>query len=254
MKTNQMMTVKIGSFGTLDIGHKTKMGSLDDILAMGNTVRIAKGKQPKELKTWLRMDTTWEFIVKVYNEEVKSSVSIGTTLLESETLKDLPRTESDGKISYSQIFKTKVFKDIIHQQTRGSLANRGTKAHLYILLDLAIWLDVDLKYEMYRCFIEDQILEYRDSGGDMFKELNKAIDTLPDRHPELKPNGNKGCYINVSKMLRTKLELAGKGYNGEEYDSIIQKLRDDYESQLVMLINAKYVNSYQELKLAIGRI
>jgi hypothetical protein len=123
LRTNMMMTVKLGKFGTLEIGHKTKMGSLDDILTMGNNARIAKGKQPKDLKTWLRMDNTWEFIVKVYNEEVKSSsaigtellgdnsfVPIGTELLESGTLKDLPRTESDSKISYSQIFKTKVFK------------------------------------------------------------------------------------------------------------------------------------------------
>ena len=42
MKTNQMMTVKIGK-ANVQIDHLTTMGSLNDVLAIGNSYRISRG-------------------------------------------------------------------------------------------------------------------------------------------------------------------------------------------------------------------
>jgi len=54
MKTNQMMNVKIGEFGTLEIGHKTMMGKVSQVIEMGNRNREAKGLEPIVLKTILK--------------------------------------------------------------------------------------------------------------------------------------------------------------------------------------------------------
>jgi len=54
MKTNQMMTVQIGKFGTLEIGHKTGMGKISQVVDMGNRNREAKGLEEIPLKEILR--------------------------------------------------------------------------------------------------------------------------------------------------------------------------------------------------------
>jgi hypothetical protein len=43
-------------------------------------------------------------------------------------------------------------------------------AELYILLKIASMLDKDLEVRIYKVFIENKILLYRDLGGDNFKE------------------------------------------------------------------------------------
>ena len=35
---NQPMKVRLGKFGTISIGHKTRLGSANEILAIGNTI------------------------------------------------------------------------------------------------------------------------------------------------------------------------------------------------------------------------
>ena len=74
-----------------------------------------------------------------------------------------------------------IFSTVAKIQNRGAFQNRGTWLNLYLLLDLAEWLDIDLWYEVKKTFVEGKILEYRDNGGEAFKALNDAIDTLPDR-------------------------------------------------------------------------
>ncbi|MBE9563588.1 MAG: hypothetical protein IMF12_12090 [Proteobacteria bacterium] len=55
-------------------------------------------------------------------------------------------------------------------------------------------------------------MSLRDVGGDYYKELNIAINTLPDR----KYKNNHGIYIQIAKQFREKLEILDtKGYNKE---------------------------------------
>ena len=70
LKTNMMMSVRLGSFGKIDIGHKTKLGNALEILEIGNQIREEKGLGKKTLHTYLRSKYTWEKIIKIYNEEV----------------------------------------------------------------------------------------------------------------------------------------------------------------------------------------
>ena len=245
------MNVNLGKFGTVDVYHKTMMGRLEDILVLGNNARILKGKRPKELHTFLRLRDTWEFIVKVHNENIKKGgwaiaqenlKQPMLNIVESETLRDLP-TDTQGRFKYGDIFKSKVFNGTIEKRNRGKIENRGIWANIYIMLDLAIWLDVDLKYEMYRVFIEDKILQHRDNGGNEFKELNILIDTL-DNIPN-KPQR----YIDIAMLVRNKLKiLENRGYNQKEHNAMVQQKREDIQKQAKVLISMKMINNYDDLQ------
>ena len=251
MKTNQLMEINLGKFGTVHVWHKDMMGKLEDVAILANNANIINGEKTfnvkEKVKAFLRNVDTWKFIIKINMERYKS---IGGHPLNTnrEILEQLPR-QSKNRINYESILKQKLFNTVIRRQTRGKLENRGTWANVYILLDFAVQLNVDLKYEMYRVFIEEKILQHRDAGGESFKKLNRAIDTLPDRTPELKPKGNKGIYINIAKLIRDKLNiLESRGYNQEEHNAKVQELRDKIEDTAVNLIKMKMINSYSQLK------
>jgi len=247
MVTNQEMTVQIGNHHTVKIGHLTKMGSLNDVLAIGNSYRRSKNLREIELREWLTKDNTWEFIIKVFNEE---SNSHNASLDISSTIRDFQRDLSN-RVAYGDILKSKKFISVIKSQRGGKPENRGLWANLYILLDLATYLDVDLKYEMYDVFINSKILDWRDLGGDNFKELNKAIDTLPDRQGK----NNTGVYIKISQQFRKKLEIfETKGYNDKEHNSFIQKKRSSWLDNLTAMMDTQLITSYKDLKVILSKL
>ena len=80
----------------------------------------------------------------------------------------------------------------------------GTFAELYILLKIASMLDKDLEVEIYRVFIENKILDWRENGGENYKELNSLIDTLSDTND----HNNSNLYKKFAIIFRHKLEIA----------------------------------------------
>ena len=63
LKTNQMMKVQIGNFGIIEIGHKTEMGKVSQIIEMGNKRRKENGLKPKLLDHILNKSEFWEFVI-----------------------------------------------------------------------------------------------------------------------------------------------------------------------------------------------
>jgi hypothetical protein len=210
MNTNQMMQIQIGKNYTVQIGHLDQIGKLNDVLEIGNKYREKRGLRKIEIREWLAKESTWEFIIEVERE-------YGTffqTLDSRVCLSDYKN--SSGQIEFSKLIKQ---FSVIKSQRGGKPENRGYWANLYVLLDLASFLDPALKLEMYKVFIHQKILFWRDVGGDNFKEFNKLVDTLPDRIDK----NNTGVYVAVAKMIRTKLKILDtKGYNEKEHNSLIQ--------------------------------
>ena len=255
-----MMSVRLGSFGKIDIGHKTKLGNALEILEIGNQIREEKGLGKKTLHTYLRSKDTWEKIIKIYNEEVAKKdfreFPKNFYTLSFVTLEDLPK-DTKG-IKYSNLMKAgSIFSTVAKIQNRGAFQNRGTWLNLYLLLDLAEWLDIDLWYEVKKTFVEGKILEYRDNGGEAFKALNNAIDTLPDRIEKAKKRNisivknNKRVYVQVAKEVRKVLDIYNKdvwGYNEEEHDTKVQVHRGELLKFLTNSIKFKMITSYPQLK------
>jgi hypothetical protein len=250
MNTNQMMQIQIGNFGTLEIGHLTKMGKVSQVVEMGNRNRLAKKLKEIPLKEILRRQDLWEFIIS-RNTQMLRDLKCGesphfknidnTDIVKLQSdYSDLDSYKEHGQIQYSKLMKK--FPNLIKSK-RGK--NGGTWAELYILLKIASMLDKDLEVEIYRVFIEQKILFWRDLGGDNFKDFNKLVDTLPDRTGK----NNTGVYVAVAKMIRTKLEILDtKGYNEKEHNSLIQINRAEWLKNLSFVIENGFVNSYEELK------
>jgi len=268
MKTNQTMSVRINQDLTIRIGHLTKMGRVDEIITHGNLLRELRGLKPIELKAILRKQDFWEFVIARNAQKIAKSQSGESPLWNNSKSQsadtalwniegDYSRLEEykdrHGKIKYSELIKQ--FPNLIKSVRGGRVENRGHYMDLYLLLKIASMLDKQLEVQIYEIFIEGKILEHRDAGGEAFKKLNKAIDTLPDRQPHLKPKGNKGVYINVAKMIREKLDIIEtKGYNKDEHDRLIQEKREEYINKLVMLIEMGFVTSYPQLKETIKKL
>jgi len=152
----------------------------------------------------------------------------------------------EGKIQYADLMKK--YPQLIKSK-RGR--NGGTQAELYILLKIASMLDKDLVVEIYRVFIESQILIWRDVGGENFKELNEIINLLPDRIGQK----NQGIYITISNIIRDKLDILDtRGYNKEEHNAFIQKTRSEYLKSLTDMIKLGFIKNYPELKQALMRL
>jgi predicted DNA-binding ArsR family transcriptional regulator len=238
LKTNQVMNIRIGENYSVQIGHLTKMGKLNDVLKIGNIYRVEKGLSEIGLDEYLRRRETWEFILEVEQKYGKSSK------------RDFPVLKKDKKnrIVYSQFIKD---FSVIKSQKGGKPENRGVWANLQIMLDLAIYLSPTLRLEMIDTFIENKILEWRDVGGDNFKEFNNLVDTLPDRIGK----NNSNIYIQVALQIRRKLEiLKSKGYNEKEHDIFIQETRANWLDSLALMIKLGLISSYEQLKEVIYKL
>jgi len=270
LKTNQMMKVEIPKFGIIEIGHKTEMGNVAQIIEMGNQRRELKGLRTLKQDEILRRQELWQFIIARNTLHFNSTVTVelinnqSNGLFRNNELLEF-MTESENKlvlmsnftelenyvnpynsVDYSQLMKK--FPHLIKSK-RGRYG--GTWAELYILLKIASMLDKDLEVAIYDVFIKSQILQYRDDGGESFKKLNIVIEKyIPS------PTGNsQGRFIQIAKMLRQKLEITStKGYNEIEHNSNIQKQRDRIEQNLIFALQSKFITSYEKLKDVIESI
>ncbi len=216
------------------------MGSLNDVLAIGNSYRQNNGLRTIELKEWLSRELTWEFIHEV---EVKYGKKT-----KSENLAFGNYRRSNGQLEYSKLIKQ---FSVIKSQRGGKVENRGVWANLQIMLDLAIYLSPTLRLEMIDIFLESKILEWRDIGGDNYVLLNKAIDTLPDRIDK----NNWGNYIEIAKQFRKQLGLVDTlGYNAKEHTAMIQEKRAKWEDRLIYSIEIGFITSFEQLKNILGQL
>jgi len=259
LKTNQMMIIEISKFGTIEIGHKTEMGNVSQVIDMGNKVRKENGLTPLTINHILNKSEFWEFVIArntlLYKDsnslklrelenshknvflpyQISEQLSIKSNFSILENYKDLM-----GQIQYSELMKK--FPYLIKSR-RGRYG--GTWAELYILLKIASMLDKDLEVAIYDVFIKSQILQHRDNGGDSFKKLNIAI----DKYIPSESGNSRGRFIHIATMLRKKLEITKtKGYNEKEHNSIIQQKRDEIEKFLIGALQTKLVTSYEKLK------
>ena len=215
MKTNQLMKVAFGD-DILEIFHKSKMGSLTDLLRIGNKFRVQNGLTPFVLQSVLKQQETKAYIKAVC--ELKG-------IKEEEVL-----------------------------VTKGRGRGAKTFANLFLLIYIAERLNPMFHAMIVDTFINQNLLQLRDQGGNDFKRLNRLIDTLEDRTKELKPKGNRGCYIQVSKMLREKIftkeeleSVEGNIWNSSLALKHHQELREEYETKLCSAIELGLVKTYSHL-------
>jgi hypothetical protein len=250
MKTNQMMQIKIGDYGVLNIGHKDRMGKVQDVIDMCNVSdKLKGGKGNYKIEQALRSVDLWKYIFEVaildMEEEQFSKTADSAELNNVKTIADYSiiydNLDKDGKVKYEKLMK--MFPHLIKSK-RGKYG--GTWARLEILLKIAGNVDKAVEARVYKTFIDDNILNLRDFGGEAFKRLNKAIDKLeglPD-----KPDR----YIEVSTLINRKVNDKLKlGWNNK--DTKLQEKRGDICDLLEKMIKLKTITTYKELLKVIER-
>ena len=275
MKTNQPMEVKINEKLTLHIGHKTFMGKVDAVLAHGNELRVLRGLRVITMDDILRKQGFWEFVIALDHHNVmKTQTADSVVWDESPQNRGLIQTSDSEVCNYDILneFKTKkgelqyaklikMFPKLIKSQRGGKVENRGYYMDLHLLLKLSAILDKQLEVQIYDKFINDKILEKRDSGGDKFKKLNILIDTFPDLIEKARRNGvkvsknNVGVYIEMACLINEKVNGEfSMGWNDEEKGVREQELRETYLKKLVSFIEMGFVNSYDSLRNTIEKL
>jgi hypothetical protein len=226
MKTNQVMQLDFDG-KTLAIEHKTKMGSLTELWAIGNSIRKTKGLSEMNMGNYLQSPETLELVQAVERKEGIFKP------IESISLK------KDGRVET-------IKSDLI--RTKRGRYGGGTWAHLYILLDAASRMDADFKVKMYDILIEGKILEWRDDSGDSFKALNIVLDATV-----VAKTGNRPCtalYQRVASYIKDKVKPTGGNWNTATYDEL--KRRSTIETQIMVILKLNFINSEAELARAIA--
>ena len=241
MKTNQMLTVSLDGY-EFNIEHKTGIGNLTQLWAIGNAYRERRGLEPLNLENWLRRPQTEEFVrVVEYDlgiENTDDSKSVDST--ELEFIENPKNKNGQVPTVKSPLIKTK----------RGRYG--GTWAHLYILLDAAMHLDAKLRLEMIKLFIESKLLEWRDHSGNEFIALNLALDAYIPGRDKVEGDNRKWLYINVAKKIKEKILQEGEDWNNATPEQL--ELRTKYERELISFLRMELVRDEQHLFELINKL
>lgn len=173
MKTNQIMHRPfLGT--TIRQMHKTGFFNATDITEIYNEIRVAEGKAPKQMNNYFQSIETQEFIQELCNELNSQAKS----------------KHCFTKVSYNP-------SDL--KQIKRGKENCGTWLHPSLFIDYAMWLNPKFRAKVV-IWIADNLLFFRDNGGDAFNELNAAL--------KEKFNLSKidhGVYVRVAKQIAYKV-------------------------------------------------
>ena len=228
LKTHMIMDVKIDGH-PVRVEHKTGLVDVNDLLKVGNRLRASKMLSPMTI-TRIRRSKD----LKAFSEAVQRQIDNG----------------------HYQYFD--VPDELIFATGKGG-AGTTTKAFLPVAIKIAALMDSDFEAEVYRVFIEEKILHYRDESGEEFKALNLIIDSyLPGREDK----DNRGVYIAVAKQIRAKVfpdvewdsTAQGNIWNSELATAEALRRRAKIESELISTLRLELIQSFDHLKEVITKL
>jgi hypothetical protein len=210
LKTDMLLTVAF-KHGSLEIYHKSEMGNLKQLFDLGNRYRFDSQDSMIDMNKFLDRSTTKKFIEIIMKENECSR------------------------------------EDVIKVTGRGR--GRKTLANLQFLIYCAMKLSDTFQLHVINSFIENEILVNRDIGGELYKDLCEAIDTLEDR----KDKSNKFVYINVATTIRSEIftisELNKFGNNKNIWNyatSEHYKRRITIEGNIVNFIKVGMIKNFKD--------
>ncbi len=219
MKTDQLMTVAFPN-GTLDIYHKTAVGSLTDLFTLGNYQRVLDGKKLTNQTLFLKSKATQDFI-KIISRELNLSP-----------------------------------EKIVFSKGRGK--GSKTYAQLHFLVYAAEKLSPSFHFHVIDIFLNKHLLKIRDDGGNVFKTLNLAIDTwLPDRKGKNNLGCYIQIATILRAKIFPEIKEFNSSINIWNTDLATynkQFLREDYEDKLVAFLKADLIRDWEHLKDVIDKL
>ncbi len=221
MTTNNVMIRPMGQF---NVEQRTKDG-------MFNATSLLKAwndstKSHKEIKDYLRNDSTKEFLEALKKEENLNG-------------EKSPYLTSRGKY------------------------NGGTWMHPLMFIDFAMWLNPSFKVKVLK-FVYDQMIKYRKDAGDAYKDLGSAVSSIVEKSfmPVAMSNISKGInYVvfgdhyamirndkgeeerqrDLFSMERRVTELINDGFL-KSYDGVMDFLRKKWRERYTPAVLKPHTN------------
>lgn len=205
MKTDHLLNATIG-LEVIRVWHKTQMVSLTDLFRAGNAYRVLNGVNPANQNLFVNSVSTQEFIRVI--------------------------TKRLG-----------VANDAVYKRI-GKGKNSETFVSLHLAVYAAEYLSPEFHFEVIDAFINGKLCEYRDLGGDAFKDLNSVV-SASAIHVLGRPSHN-GHYITLAKIIKSRVNP-----DGDEWDSATAlqlKYRYEIERDLCKFLAMGVVRDWEHLK------
>ena len=120
----------------------------------------------------------------------------------------------------------------------------GTWVHPLILIDIAMWLSPEFKYEAMK-WLEDELTKNRDDGGESYKKMSSYL-----KRSEVVPVAKIGLVLpKIAKYIKERLEVE----NWNSAGSLKNKQRDEIHNAFVMLLKVG-TNPNVALKTAVDTV
>lgn len=212
MKTNQILRVNFGK-NVLSIGHKDRMGNLNELVKIANDYRERKGLTRIALDKILKRKAISEYILHLENKTNSNSPEMAH--LELSEIKNV-----------KSVLKTK----------KGKYG--GTWADLNIMIRIAIDLDPDFADEVITTFIEGKLLDFRDFAGDDFKVLSSSLALFQPT-----------TFQRIQMAKGLNYIVFNKHYSNIRNDANKEQLHEltDIQKKLAFAVDMRYIRSFDEL-------
>lgn len=213
MKTNQVLTRKMGEF---DVLQRTSDGYFDGN-ALLNQWNKTNGNTRRRMDDFLSSPKTIEFINTIAAKESKGG---------------------DFAIPDFQVFT----KGRVTTNKNGSKIPAPIWMHPFLFIDFAMWINPEFKYNVIK-FVHDKLIEYRNDAGNSYKQLSSAIslivtkEEMPRTMSSVAKAMNYIIYNNHEKLLRNKLA-----------DELSLKDLCELQRDVAKLINFGFISSYSQLR------
>ena len=111
----------------------------------------------------------------------------------------------------------------------------GTWVHPLILIDIAMWLSPDFKYEAMK-WLEDRLIQNRDLSGDSYKKLASYLKNRTD----IIPIAKLGIVMpKIARYIKDQLQVE----DWNKADETTLKQRDMIHNNFMMLLDAGVDNN-----------
>ena len=241
--SNKLMEVKLSNFGTLNVNTNNNMVKLDNIIRICNGI-----DSTVTTETVLSGRNFWYTTYHEYRKLLAGTCKF-TCIINTDDLLDLTKnTSSNGNVNYDKLIHN--FPGLI------DITNQGIWVSTKLLPVIVANSDSCKLVELIMFnFAENDIVKLRTSGAKSFKRLAKLIDTLDDRSPMLYPEGNKECYIEISRIIKRKLSIDNDTFtwDGISRNLKIHTKRTKLQKDLCRFIETGLVRTYEELKVVLTK-
>lgn len=120
----------------------------------------------------------------------------------------------------------------------------GTWAHLYVLIDAAMYLSPELKTEIIKIFVNQRLLQIRNDSSDNFIELNAQL--VLSAQDVFGKEAHNGHFINLSKIIKNRVLNDGQQWNNVTSDLLNERAR--IEQALTAILRLGLVRDWEHLK------